>query len=310
MLRDDNWCNLPYRRDQRWILPTRPSGVARAAVALYQPVTWSAIAGWNAARLAAGLGAFRFLPHGDPPPTGVIDALQPHLKGGSSLAVARTNHPGRYIALLIGSDGRCRSFAKVETLDHKHHTLSREAHALEKIAPLLPPPLSAPRVLAFQRGVLLLEAVTWFTRARPWRLTEEVAFAMGKFYAAESGLRPGHGDFAPWNLFRTATGWVVVDWEEATTDTPAFFDMLHYIVQAHALLGRPSARVLLDGLDGRGWVGAALLAYAKGAGVDAADARPALTAYLERSSTQQNREAADGRRGLRARKRLLAELTR
>ena len=271
-------------------------------------MTWSAIAGWKAARLAARLGAFRFLPRGGPPPTPVTDALEPHLDQRSSVAVARTNHPGRYLALLIGADGECRSFAKVETLQSEYHKLAHEAQALEKLAPLLPPPLLAPRVLSLDGGVLLLGAVPWTTRARPWRLTEEVASAMGTFYAAEPGLAPGHGDFAPWNMLRTDKGWVVLDWEWATTGTPAFFDVLHYLVQGHALLGRPSARALLRGLDGSGWVGRALLSYANGAATDVAEARPALMGYLVASSTQQDREAADGRRGLRAREQLLAQL--
>ncbi len=310
MTGDDHWCNLPRRRDPRWILPTRPTGAARSAVALYQPMTWSAIAGWRAARLAAGLGAFRILPRGEPPPPAVIDALASHLTHRSKIAVARTNHPGRYIALLITDEGECRFFAKVETNESEHETLTHEAQALEKLAPLLPPPLSAPRVVALDGGMLLLEAIPWFTRARPWRLDEDVASAMGTFYALESGLRPGHGDFAPWNLFRTSKGWVVLDWEEATTDAPAFFDVFHYLVQAHALLGRPSARALLRGIHGNGWVGAALLAYADAARIDIADVRPAFTGYLEWSSTRLPREAPDGRRGLRARRRLLAELAR
>ncbi len=285
-----------------------PGQVARSAIALYQPMTWSAIAGWKAARVAAGLGAFRLLPRGAPPPVPVADALEPYLRERSSVAVARTNHPGRYIALVIGVDGEYRFFAKVETLQSEYETLSHEAQALEKLASLLPAPLSAPRVVALGGGVLVLEAVPWSTRARPWRLPKEVASAMGAFYVADPGLRPGHGDFAPWNLLRTDNGWVVLDWEEATTGTPVFFDVLHYLVQAHALLGRPSARALLRGLDGRGGVGAALAAYANAAGIDAVDARPALAAYLRWSSAQQDREAADGRRGLRARQALLAQL--
>lgn len=306
--RDRNWCNLPGWQNPRWILPNAPRKTAQSAISLYQPMTWSAIVGWKAARMAAAVGAFRLLPPGRPPPEQVANALQPHVKPEWTMAVSRTKHRGRYIVLIIGSDGECHSFAKVETLESEYPRLRQEVQALKEIAPLLPPPLSAPRVLAIGSGVLLLQTVPWHPRPRPWRLTEDVASAMGSFYAAKAGLQPSHGDFAPWNLLRTSEGWVVVDWETAATHTQPFFDVLHYVVQAHALLGRPSARVLLQGLEGSGWVGMALRAYAHAAEVDAADARPALRAYLEWSNAEQDQGDPDGRRGLKARQKLLDEV--
>ena len=64
--------------------------------------------------------------------------------------------------------------------------------------------------------LLLLEAVEWSPRLRPWVLPSEVAFALGRAFAAsaDGGDRGmAHGDFAPWNLLRTSDGWVLVDWE-------------------------------------------------------------------------------------------------
>jgi hypothetical protein len=99
---------------------------------------------------------------------------------------------------------------------------------------------------------------------------------MGAFYRAGTrgpGLQPGpaHGDFAPWSLLRTADGWVLIDWEDAAAAEAPFLDLCHYLVQGHAMLGRPSRQAVLDGFrDQRGWVGLAVAAYADGAGLPVA----------------------------------------
>ena len=164
--------------------------------------------------------------------------------------------------------------------------LEREAAAIESFGGLLPPPVSAPRILANEPGVLLLEAVAWRPRAQPWRLDAEVARAMGGFYRAGAGapgaaVGPAHGDFAPWNLLRTSHGWVLIDWEDASADEPCFLDLCHYVVQGHAMLGRPSRAAVVDGFrGGGGWVGQAVGAYADGAGLPVAEAEKALKSYL------------------------------
>src|SRR5439155_10799990 len=162
-------------------------------------------------------------------------------------ALAKANHPGRFIALVIQEDGRPFTFAKVATDDAGREALRHEVEALGSHAQRLPAPISAPRILEHADGVLLLEPVFLRRRLRPWLLAPEVAAALGAFWKAtrtDSGPRPGgvaHGDFTPWNLLRTANGWTLIDWEYSWEGAPPFFDVFHFFVQAHWLLGRPRA---------------------------------------------------------------------
>ncbi len=103
---------------------------------------------------------------------------------------------------------------------------------------------------------------------------------------------------------RTRSGWVLLDWEEATSESPPYDDVFHYVVQAHALLGRPRVDEVLGGLEGRGWVGAALEAYASGACLSGVDRRQAFVDYLQRSMPG-DLSRADHMQGVRARQRLL-----
>jgi thiamine kinase-like enzyme len=111
-----------------------------------------------------------------------------------------------------------------------------------------------------------------------------------------------HGDCAPWNLLETPTGWVLVDWEEARTDAPPFFDLFHYLVQAHARLGRPRLSAIKDGLHGRGWIHGVIVAYSEGANVDPHLARSMLREYLR---SNQGRWLESGPKTSAVRKRLL-----
>jgi aminoglycoside phosphotransferase (APT) family kinase protein len=120
--------------------------------------------------------------------------------------------------------------------------------------------------------MLVLESVSWRPRLRPWRLQPEVARSLGALHAATGAA---HGDFAPWNLLETEEGWTLLDWEESRP-APPFYDPLFYLVRSHGHLGRPSRRAVIAGLRGRGWVGAALSAYAVAAGVQLGDARATL----------------------------------
>jgi GT2 family glycosyltransferase len=198
--------------------------------------------------------------------------------------VARSNHAGRYTALVLTEDGEHHAIAKIATDELGREKLTCEARALAGLANRLEPPLQAPGVLAKHRGLLLLEAADWQPRGRPWRLPPAVARSLGSLFAAgmtEAGDTRGfsHGDFAPWNLLREDDTWTLVDWEQGQK-APPFRDVLHYLVQAHVHLGRPSRRRILAGLRGEGWVGRALRAYAEGAHLDVSHARRHLAAYL------------------------------
>lgn len=52
-----------------------------------------------------------------------------------------------------------------------------------------------------------------------------------------------HGDFAPWNLKKTAQDTVaVIDWEHGSTSGPAAWDWIHYLLQRAVLVDRMSNR--------------------------------------------------------------------
>lgn len=163
-------------------------------------------------------------------------------------------------------------------------------------------------------GLLSFKNVDWRVRIKPWYLPEEIAFAIGRFFR-QAGADPGgdlgasDGDFAPWNLLSDGAGtWSLLDWEEVSDRRPPFWDVLHFLVQGHALLGRPSERDLLDGLDGRGWVSRALEAYAAGAEVPIEQAIPSIIDYLQITRKEMDPSRPDGRRGIAARERLLVDI--
>jgi hypothetical protein len=140
-----------------------------------------------------------------------------------------------------------------------------------------------------------------------WRMPEEVAWSLGEFFragASEDGRRgPAQGDCAPWNLLRSERGWILVDWELARDETTAFFDVWHWLTMVHALLGRPSAAAIDEGLRGRGWIAQVLHAYADAAGVDVGSARGMFASYL---ATEQALWLETKPRSAAARRRLLA----
>ncbi|MGH2751223.1 MAG: phosphotransferase [Actinomycetota bacterium] len=301
--------NLPRGGDPRWVLPRSSSAVAAGALRVYHPVTPKGAIGWEIGRAAARLGLFGLLPRGRAAPEAVRAAVADWTPPGGSIAVARANHPGRHVALILASDGSARAIAKVASDDAGLGALEREAANIRELAPHLPPPLVGPRLLAAQRGVLVLGAVRWSPRLRPWHLPEDVAWALGAFFGSRAGSSEStgvsHGDFAPWNLLKSDDGWVVLDWESAEPNGPAWHDFWHYVVQGHALLRRPSASAINRGLEGKGWVGATLRAYAGGANLALRDASASLPAYLRASMVALDPTTPDGRRGLEARRKLL-----
>ena len=300
----------------RWVVPDAPARVSAEALRLYDPITPSRRLVWEAARGAARMGGFRLLAHthGVAPPRDVIDLLAPHVPVGARVAVAYGNHPGRATALVLdGRSGTPLAFAKVAFDATGPAALHAEAVHGQRVAALLPPGLSAPRVLHREERLVIFEAVTAAPRVRPWSLSPEVAEALGVFHrngAQHRPLGPAHGDCAPWNLLRTARGWYLVDWAEATLDAPAFEDLFHYLVQAHALLGRPRRDALLAGIAGKGSIGTLVQRYASGAGIDRGAARPLFLDYLRRSAAPLDTGSADARVGRRARHELTAVLER
>jgi thymidylate kinase len=305
---EERWVQLPGTRSLGWLLPQAPRRTSVSSLRLYQPVTVKGRVCWELARTAAAAGGFRFL-RADRRLPRAVDPLLDHVPPGGTVAIAKANHPARYLGLILDELGKPFAMAKIATDDASRRSLELEREALMGFGPFLSAPLSPPRVLGHADGILLMEVVAWRPRSRPWRLPEEVAFALGRFDVAgpqgpggTSGL--AHGDFAPWNLMRTEAGWVLLDWEEAADAYPPFFDLFHYLVQAHALLGRPSRRDIAAGLAGDGWVGGAIRAYADGAGADPSEARARFRQYLSQSNERLDATDPAHRSALRARSRL------
>jgi thymidylate kinase len=306
---------LPPRRRARWIIPARPGRAAATGLRLYQPVTLRSLAAWQGARVAARSGLLTSLPGAAYPP--LPERLAEWLPSGGSVAVGLGNAGHTAVVMLLDRSGGATAIAKVALDDIGLLRLSHETEALRRLGPRLEAPLAAPTIIDATADMLLMEPIHWQTRLRAWHLPVPVAAAMGRFHRADPGSAPGlsdagpgHGDFAPWNVFRVGDRWFLLDWEDATERAPDFEDPFHFIVQAHALLGRPSRRDVLAGLDGDGWVGRAIDAYADGAGLSTDGLTERFVSYLRWSLAVQHPERADGIRGIRARRRLLADLGR
>jgi hypothetical protein len=294
-------------------LPRTSRRSARAALLAYQPCTRKGRIAWETARMVAAFGGFRLLPQGEDPTSEVADALAPYLRPEATFAVAESNERGRFVAFIVDDRGSCCCVAKIATESEGRQALAREAEALGRFAPLLPPPLSAPDVLAQGDGLLLLRAIPWRPRLQPWALPADVARALGAFFRADrrSARRDvglSHGDCAPWNLLRTGGGWALVDWEDAHDQGTPFSDLFHYLVLAHLNLGRPSQRALLEGVRGRGLVARSIGAYAGGAALDVADAPQSLVSYLQVSDRGLDASTPAGRALLEGHGRLLQAL--
>jgi len=304
------WLTLPPGRP-RVSIPVESRRAAVAGLRVYQPVTTYALALWGATTVVAGSGALRVL--GDSPAPIIQEVLAEHMPPGGTLAVRHSRRADRAVALLLDRNGRPVAAAKVALDPPGRAKLEREVTGLTRVAARLAPPLSAPALLRVEPGLLLFEPVAWRVRVRPWMLPVDVAEGVGRLHrradAAAHGVSgPGHGDLAPWNIFRTNAGWCIFDWEEASEAAPDFEDPFHYLVQAHALLGRPRTADLLAGVRGargRSSVRRPLLAYADAAGLDRASIPGAFVAYLERSRAALRPNRSDRRRGIAARDRLL-----
>lgn len=299
-----DWVTLPSARSPRWFLPREPPAHARAGLSVYYPVTFRSRIGWEAARTLAGRGAFRLRRGSGLLPKEVWEATWALIPTGGGLAVARANHPGRFFALIFGADGRPTMFIKVARDTFGARALAREREGLDGFGAQISPPLMAPKLMSHSEGVLVFESLDWLTRASPWRLPEEVAFALGVFFHTTASKTSGasgaaHGDFAPWNLLRTESGWGLVDWESFHTGAPPYFDLFHYLVQSNSELRRPLKQTILDGLKGKGWVAGAIGAYAAGAELNVRDSPHFLREYLRASAARLEPEAAG--RGARVR---------
>jgi hypothetical protein len=309
------WATLPPVGPTRWWIPRGPARTSASAMAIHNPMREKGRRSWEAATRFVEKGALRLLPRGTAPPREVRRRLAPFVPSRTTFAVAPANHPGRYTALLVDDRGRHRGLAKIATTESGETELAHEAEAIRTLGSALPAPLRAPRILAHEPGLLLLEAVPKHLVPRPWLLEEDVAAALGRFFSTTSTNGSGelrgstHGDLAPWNLLHTADGVVLVDWESAGPRGGAFYDICHWLAQTYSLLGRPSYDEVLRGVvDGRGWIGIAIEAYADAAGCSREDAIAAMRSYLEARGERPWPTATKDRNARRALERLSAAL--
>jgi len=224
------------------------------------------------------------------------------------VALQRTNHKDRWVALVLNANGKAHKLIKLSTATAGSSALQREAENIERFAGRLVPPLLAPGLLHATSHALVFEPVDWSPRRRPWHLPPDVAYALGRFAATEDGTAAiAHGDFAPWNLLRTRQGWVVIDWEAAGGGYSSMFDLFHYVVQSHALLGRPTQGEIERALDlRRGNLAHAMSRFVSGAGSDWDSLHVGFIDYLRMSRDMFDPELPQHRVSIESRDRLLA----
>jgi hypothetical protein len=302
------WLGLRHGGRVSWMIPRGSRRAALEALRVYQPMTPKGRLAWEVARGAARLGALRLLPRGEAPDRAIRQALAPHIPPRGTLAVARSNHAARFVALIVDRTGAARAFAKVALDQGGREALDREASAIRTLGPFLSPPLRAPQIVQHEDGLLLVEAVEWRPRLRPWELSADVARALGDFYATgqtTQEMGPAHGDFAPWNLLETKDACVVVDWESGSMASPPFYDLFHFLVQSCALLGRPTQREVLQGVTtAEGDLARLVQAYADGAGISADDVSQHFLTYLRTSPSALDPTGPNYRAGIRVREQL------
>jgi thymidylate kinase len=274
-----------------WFVPSARPALAWSGLSIYHPMSFRARLGWKTARVLARTGAFRLLP----PSEGAEAALESigrFIPPGGTAAIAQGRRNDRFVALILDISANPVFLAKVALEDAGYASLRREVDALSRFGRLIGAPLRPPKVLREHDGVVLFEPVAWTARRHTGHLPEGVAAALGRFHAhhielpdGEAG-HPVHGDFAPWNLLRMDEHWVLVDWEATELRTLTFDDPFHFVLQASGHLGTPSPRDIMAAVDGRGALGAALLAFARNAELPRDTLKPSLVAFLERTLPQ------------------------
>ena len=285
------WTRLPPWTSNRWSVPRGSGRIAAASLLIYQPMSPLRRAAWELAQIVARSGGLRLLPRNDPAPRAVRARIAPFVPRRGSFALARANHPGRYLAMILDA-ARAASYRRegCDRRDGAAGSADRGCAHRRGGAPVDKPSATADHRAPSRRGPGL-RAERWRPRWRPWDLDQELVGALGTFFASRRRdgpdgvpVGPSHGDLAPWNVPRTEEGWLLVDWEYASTERPAFYDVFHHLVQSHVHLGRPSRRVLVDAVIGQGRLAPLLRMYARAADVDVGLAPELLRLYAKLSA--------------------------
>ena len=276
-------------QDGRWILPRRPRRSATEAIRIFHPIDVRGRALASIGRALARSGIFRLASRSRPPEK-LDAALSPWLEPGATFAARRLRGGDRWFALIIDRNGDPGPVLKIGISTEDRSAIEAEKLSIQRVRTLLPQNLQAPRLLDSPLGVMAMEPIQWEPRKGSLWIPDDVACGLGTLFRTTATERHGalrgrvHGDLAPWNILWDGMGWVLVDWEESTPDGEAFHDILHYFVQAYALLAEPSGDVIVAGLaTGEGPVGRAIAAFADGAHLDPTLASSHFSTYLASS---------------------------
>jgi len=298
-------------QDGRWILPRRPRRSATEAIRVFHPIDLRGRALAAIGRALARSGFFRLAPRSRPPEK-LDAAISPWLGPGATFAARRLRGGDRWFALIIDRKRGPGPALKIGISTEDRSAIEAEKLSIQRVETLLPENLQAPRLLRSPLGVMAMEPIEWESRKGSLWIPDDVASGLGTLFrttATEShgGLRGRvHGDLTPWNILWDGTRWVLVDWEESRPDGEAFHDILHYFVQAYALLSEPSGDVIVRGLaTGEGPVGRAIAAFADGAHLDPTLASSQFSTYLATSRPDSDPSAVRLRTALARRKDLM-----
>lgn len=89
-----------------------------------------------------------------------------------------------------------------------------------------------------------------------------------------------HGDFAPWNMKRVGDIIFIFDWEYASPEAPAGWDLFHFWVQTLSLLKKWKPGKIYQGFWQDEWVRRSLTDYLQHLSLDHRQIHPLLLLYL------------------------------
>lgn len=298
-------------QDGRWVLPRRPRRSATEAIRIFHPIDLRGRALVAIGRALARSGLFRLFPRSRPPEK-LATAISPWLEPGATFAARRLRGGGRWFALIIDRKQGMGPALKIGISTKDRSAIEAEKLSIQRVQPLLRGNLRAPRLLHSPLGIMAMEPIAWEPKKATLWIPDDVALGLGTLFRTTATESPGslrgrvHGDLTPWNILWDGTEWVLVDWEESRPDGEAFHDILHYFVQAYALLSEPSADVIVTGLaTGEGPVGRAIAAFSDGAHLDPALASTQFSVYLARSRPESDPSAIRLRTALTRRRDLM-----
>jgi thymidylate kinase len=213
-------------------LAITPTAAGARAAQIYRPMKWSAA---FASTLGLWLSRRGIGRRADP--VGTVTA-GPHT-GAEGIAVMRSSYRDRWIVGRADAEA-LREIAKSGTLDDDG--LRREAAALRVLTERS---LRVPTLLfageSADRFVVRMAAEEPTGTGTDLTTDELVGVCRSLL-----DLGVTHGDLAPWNILRTDGGLVVIDWEQFVAEHTPLLDLVHYHVQAGALLGRGEPPAVAD----------------------------------------------------------------